>query len=99
MEEGELRHYFAGRLPDRLAEVERARDAARAAGWTGDPLRAFHRLTHSLAGAGATFGFPEVSDLARRLESLLENALREGKPPEEAEVNGFLEGLRGLVSA
>ncbi len=98
MDDPELRRYFAGRLPDRLAEVEEARDATRAAGWKGGPLRTFHRLAHSLAGAGATFGFPEVSDLARRLEVLLESALGEGKPPEEAAVNGCLEGLRDLVS-
>jgi HPt (histidine-containing phosphotransfer) domain-containing protein len=51
MDDGELRQYFAGRLPARVAEVERARDEARDAGWTGPPLRTLHRLAHSLAGA------------------------------------------------
>ncbi|HEY0514737.1 MAG TPA: Hpt domain-containing protein [Thermoanaerobaculia bacterium] len=97
MDDEELRSYFAGRLPDRLAEVERAGHAARAAGWTGEPLRTFHRLAHSLAGAGATFGHPEVSELARGLERLLKAALATGQPPEESAVNGSLRGLRDLV--
>ena len=81
MDDGELKRYFAGRLPIRVAEVEAARDAARGAGWTGEPLRTFHRLAHSLAGAGATFGYLEVTEISQRLESLLENALAEGAPP------------------
>ena len=35
----ELRQYFAGRLPERLAELETARAAARDAGWIAEPLR------------------------------------------------------------
>lgn len=97
-DDAELRRYFAGRLPDRLAEIGQARDAARAAGWAGEPFRTFHRLVHSLAGAGATFGFPEVSELARRLEVLLKTALREGKPPRDAEVDDLLVRLGGVVT-
>ncbi|HEV7509781.1 MAG TPA: diguanylate cyclase [Thermoanaerobaculia bacterium] len=92
----DLRQYFAGRLPARIFEVEEARDAARAAGWSGEPLRTFHRLAHSLAGAGATFGFPEVTTLARRLESLLKTALAEGAPSGEVasrEVDRLLDRL------
>lgn len=71
MDDEELRQYFAGRLPARLDEIEAAVAAARAAGWTGEPLRTAHRLAHSLKGAGATFGFPQVSELARELERVL----------------------------
>lgn len=97
MDGGELKRYFAGRLPLRVAEVEAARDAARGAGWTGEPLRTFHRLAHSLAGAGATFGFPEVTAVSSRLESLLKGALSEGAPPAEREVDGLLHDLRELA--
>jgi HPt (histidine-containing phosphotransfer) domain-containing protein len=81
VDEGELKRYFAGRLPARVAEVEAARDAARGAGWTGEPLHTFHRLAHSLAGVGSTFGYPEVTAVATRLESLLKTALAMGVPP------------------
>lgn len=93
----DLRRYFAGRLPTRVAEVEAARDAARGAGWAGEPLRTFHRLAHSLSGVGATFGFPEVTELARRLETLLKTALAGGPPPEETTVDGLLSRLRELA--
>jgi HPt (histidine-containing phosphotransfer) domain-containing protein len=96
----ELREYFAGRLPARLAEIEDACRAAQDAGWSGPPLRTFHRLAHSLAGSGTTFGFPEVSELARNLEHLLETFLENGTPPGEIEmreIEGFLDGLRKSV--
>jgi HPt (histidine-containing phosphotransfer) domain-containing protein len=96
----DLRRYFAGRLPARVAEVEAARDAARDAGWAPEPLRTLHRTAHSLAGAGATFGFPEVTELARRLEALLAPALDRGEPPGEAarrEVDDLLAGLRRIA--
>jgi HPt (histidine-containing phosphotransfer) domain-containing protein len=96
VDDGELKRYFAGRLPIRVAEVEAARDAARGAGWTGEPLRTFHRLAHSLAGAGATFGYFEVTEISHRLESLLRNALAAGAPPAEGEVDGLLRQLREL---
>jgi HPt (histidine-containing phosphotransfer) domain-containing protein len=97
VDEGELKRYFAGRLPLRVAEVEAARDAARGAGWKGEPLATFHRLAHSLAGAGATFGFPEVTEISHRLESLLKRALAEGAPPAEGRVDGLLFHLRELA--
>lgn len=98
----ELQQYFATRLPDRLAEIEEACHAAREAGWTGEPLKTFHRLVHSLAGAGATFGFPEVSDLARNLEGLLNAFLKKGTPPEGPEIRraeGLLAWLREVPLA
>ena len=97
MDGGELKRYFAGRLPLRVAEVEAARDAARGAGWTGEPLRTFHRLAHSLAGAGATFGHLEVTEISHRLEILLKGALAGGALPATEEVDGLLSHLRELA--
>src|SRR5690349_8635964 len=96
----ELRAYFAGRLPERLAEIEEACRAAREAGFAGEPLRTFHRLAHSLAGAGGTFGFPEVSEVSRDLEHLLKKCLGSESPPNESEIGeieGFLVRLRAIA--
>jgi diguanylate cyclase (GGDEF)-like protein len=90
VDHGELKRYFAGRLPARVAEVEAARNAARDAGWTGEPFQTFHRLAHSLAGVGSTFGFPEVTAVSSRLESLLKAALAEGGSPGDDEVDDLL---------
>src|SRR5882757_6344783 len=93
----DLRRYFAGRLPARLAEVEEAHDAARDAGWAGEPMRTFHRLAHSLAGVGATFGFPEITTTARRLELALKAALAAATPPPADEVDAVLRRLREIA--
>lgn len=100
MAPGGLREYFAGRLPERLAEIEEACRAARDAGFTGEPLRTFHRLVHSLAGAGGTFGFPEVSEVSRGLERLLRTYLGGGAPLSEiesGEIEAFLVRLRAIA--
>jgi diguanylate cyclase (GGDEF)-like protein len=94
---GELKRYFAGRLPSRVSEVEAARGAARDAGWVGEPLHTFHRLAHSLSGAGATFGFPEVSAVSSRLEGVLKTALAAGTLPRAGEIDSLLHRLRELA--
>lgn len=100
MDDRELKRYFAGRLPERIAGLAAARDAARSAGWAGEPLRDFHRLAHSLAGTAATFGFPEAAGLARRIEDLLDAAREAGAPPGDAallEIDDLLARLRELA--
>lgn len=71
----DLREYFAGRLPDRLREIDEAWSRVLASSWSAEPLRELHRLVHSLAGAGATFGFPEVTRASRDLERFLKSTL------------------------
>ena len=94
-EDASLQEYFAGRLPERLREIEAAWQEVRNAGWAGEPLRTFHRLAHSLAGAGATFGFPAVTTAARQLEKALQPAVQGTAPaPGEADIKELLAGLR-----
>lgn len=95
-DDDELRSYFSGRLPHRLDEIARAGDGARGARWAGQPLRDFHRLVHSLAGAGATFGFPEVSERAGLLERRLKVLLGTGAPPPAAEE---IQGIEGRLAS
>ena len=93
----ELQEYFAGRLPERLAELDAAWEAVAASGWDAGRLRELHRLAHSLTGAGSTFGYPEVSRTARVLERFLKAAL-DGSGPSGEEASGqverLLEGVR-----
>ena len=44
-----------------------------------EALKVFHRQAHTLAGSGATFGFPSVSTNARELEALLKSLLETGQ--------------------
>ncbi|HVG08361.1 MAG TPA: diguanylate cyclase [Thermoanaerobaculia bacterium] len=92
----ELQEYFAGRLPERLAELEEAWAAVAESGWETGRVRTLHRLAHSLTGAGSTFGFPEVSRTARMLERFLKTVLDSGRSGEEAssQIERLLEGVR-----
>lgn len=92
----ELQEYFAGRLPERLAELEAAWAAVRESGWEADRVRTLHRLAHSLTGAGSTFGFPEVSRTARVLERFLKAAV-EGTGPAGEDASGEVERLLDAV--
>jgi HPt (histidine-containing phosphotransfer) domain-containing protein len=81
----DLREYFSERLPHRLREVEDAWRDVRESTWGPEPVKRLHRLAHSLAGTGATFGFPAVSDAARRLEALLQGTVEKTAPPPSPE--------------
>jgi len=52
------------------------------------------RLVHGLAGAGATFGFPEISAAAGRVD----DALVEGRAPEAGDVDALIVALEAAVS-
>ncbi len=89
-----LYDYFASRLPERLREIDVAWESARGAGWDAATSRNLHRLAHSLAGAGATFGFPEVSEAARVLEAHLKPWVQGTAPaPEDAAVATLVDSL------
>lgn len=92
----ELQEYFAGRLPERLAELEDAWAAVAASGWEEGRVRTLHRLAHSLTGAGSTFGYPEVSRTARVLERFLKSSL-DGSGPAGMEAAGQVERLLEAV--
>src|SRR6185436_13525703 len=71
----ELRVWYRDRLPARIAALEAARTALEAR----DPeaLESLRRIAHMLHGSGATYGFPEISEAARRLENAPEDGLLE----------------------
>lgn len=79
-----LRDKFAEGLPERLDTIEQAWRRVAAADWSDDALMPLFRAAHSLAGAGATFGYPEVSAEARQLadEVLLHLKGQQEKSPD-----------------
>lgn len=68
----QLRASFALRLPGRVDEIASAWRAIAQNAWNAENAKRFHRLTHSLAGAAATFGFAALSQVARQLELYVE---------------------------
>lgn len=96
----QLREIFAARLPERLAEVDAAWDEARGSGFEPAAFARFHRLVHSLSGAGTTFGYPAVTAVARRMERLLQPLVRGKAAPSaagERELDGLLAELRQVA--
>lgn len=75
-----LRNKFAEGLPERVEVIEQAWRAVETEDWSGDALMPLFRAAHSLAGAGATFGFPEVGAEARRLADEVMVFLKGGQP-------------------
>ena len=57
-------------LPAKVQELEQLAAAARGRE-RADCLEKLHRLAHTLAGEGATFGFLSVSEPAQELEAAL----------------------------
>jgi len=89
-----LRREYAGRLPGRTTEMADMLD--RLAGrWDRGSLEELHRLAHNLAGSGASYGFPDVSTSARRLELALARLLEvpTGAQPDLTAVRAELAAL------
>lgn len=80
-----LRREYADALPERCAALEQAWQAR--AG-NQDSLATLRFAAHGLTGSGATLGFPEVSEVAAKIEQLLEQ-------PELLSGNG--EGARAMA--
>lgn len=66
-----LRSRFLSGLDRRLRELTTRVDQLQVTRETrGEVLRETERLFHNLAGIGGTYGFPEVTRIARRAERL-----------------------------
>lgn len=88
-----VRAGFVADLPKRAAALQEAWDAAVAGGWRQELRQEFHRLVHSLSGAGATFGFPELSECAHALEERLQRL------PQGAGIDAFIPSLFAALLA
>lgn len=62
---------YAAELPAKLAEIASMLRSVCEGGTSATELQLLHRQIHSLNGSAKTFGFPAVSDAARKLELAL----------------------------
>ena len=70
-----LRVNYIERLENFTPEIEELRKALVYGAPSSEEIKDFYQALHKFAGSGATFGFPDISQTARALETLLENIL------------------------
>lgn len=78
-----LRAVYAASLPEKIKEIEHAWQQLLTKDWNEANLRNMHRMVHSLTGSGATFGFAQLSDVARQLEQDLKQLAQAKMAPNE----------------
>jgi HPt (histidine-containing phosphotransfer) domain-containing protein len=89
-----MRDEYSRRLPENLAHIEVLwREMA-----GGDDSRREEllRAAHSIAGAAATFGLPEVGDVARELERMLQPLCARGGAPNDQDRGRIEDGIAQL---
>lgn len=67
---------YREKLPEKIASLEDAWAMVRREPEKGEALENFHLKVHSLAGSGATYGLPELSAAARKLELVLKSIIQ-----------------------
>ncbi len=102
-----LRRAYGDRLEEKVADIEAAWEhylTLPAGAGKVEALAILHRLTHSLAGSGATFGFPLISQFARRaeihLKAIIESEADNESPNGEqrAEIEAAYAQLREAIA-
>ncbi len=86
----ELKLWYRDRLPDRISALEATRGNLERG--EAEALDSLRRLAHALRGSGATYGFPEISEAAKRVEEASEE---ETLPS----VSDLLRTLKGAVAS
>jgi chemotaxis protein histidine kinase CheA len=93
-----LRTEFRGSLPAKLTRLRSLWQRIDCSEPDGDALEILKREIHSMAGAGGTFGLPQVSKLAAAAEDVLAG-LKEGSRPGAKRAAKFIALLDKLDKA
>ncbi len=90
-----LQQSYAKQLPNKLAQLEQALNKRE----DQDALRTLRFLAHGLAGSGASFGYPDLSKVARQLEVLVDATVEAGRGLNETESKSARALLKALYLA
>ena len=94
-----LRRVYALELPTKVGELERLFTLFQQDKRETETLKTLQRLSHNLAGSGATFGLPAVSEKAGRLNSLLKTILANPTQATETQLRDISSSLDALKEA
>ncbi len=70
---------YAKQFPERTEEIRSLWGKVSGGECDRDALDALYRVVHGLAGSGATFGFPKVSETAKQCECVLLDGIDSGQ--------------------
>lgn len=76
-----LHEAYAAHLPSKIGRLRELWASLDGGAWDATVARTLHRMAHSLAGSGATLGYPEVSRIAGELEEALKACPGDGSLP------------------
>lgn len=78
-----LQESYAAELPIKVNDIESLWKQLLESQWNDALATDVHRMSHTLVGSGASFGYPDVSNTARRLEIELKALKQSGKAPDK----------------
>ncbi|MFZ3018602.1 MAG: diguanylate cyclase [Gallionella sp.] len=76
---------YAAQLPETLKQIDQVWEKLPRDRWDEENFSTLHRKIHSLSGSGKNFGFSMLGDVARSLESCLQQHAREKTVLNEAQ--------------
>ena len=76
---------YAAQLPETLQQIEQAWEKLPQESWDEERFASLHRMVHNLSGSGKSFGFAMLGDVARMLETYLQQLAQEKTALSEAQ--------------
>ena len=89
------KNIYISHLPDKAAAIQKLWDGL-VRNWQAEPLKELHRLVHTMSGSAGTFGFKELSSVARTAESILKNYSNSEMPSEDSKNNELVLALKKI---
>jgi diguanylate cyclase (GGDEF)-like protein len=92
-----LQQQYLQQLQHKLDDIQALRDQLRESPWQPEVATTLHRMTHGLAGSGATFGLTGLSAAARNLELFLATLNEAMQPPtddQQRQIDALLNMIR-----
>jgi HPt (histidine-containing phosphotransfer) domain-containing protein len=96
-----LRKKYGLALPEKISGIAAAVAPLFSGAWEESLCSTAYRQVHSLAGSSGTYGFPEISEVARAAEALLKQSLdarRPLPPAQQSQVDDLMAKLREMAA-
>jgi len=93
-----LKNVFVSQLPEKIESLQNHWDSLAEQKWSTDAIQAFHLIVHSLIGTSGTFGFTELSNKARELETLVKTLLASQQTPSQEDIDIIEHAFSSLCS-